>query len=423
MSIFNLKQSPSELSSVNSGISKMSYLQHAPTRDVTGQNFSNGQISFKFSLSGQQWWLPSRTYLRLRARFSAGDNPLAALADAALSMDLMANMFQSCEFRIQDKTVSKVSDFVAQVDSLNTRLNKSKSYIDSIGSATNSWEALSSSRLSSVTTFREFIWTPPLSVFGITEALPAGDYELILTPYNRAALGKRLVESKTNVDEGVAATDFAFVIEDLYLYVAEVMGPRSDNMSYYLDLDNIRCQSDVIKNRSFQAKTFNVSPSTYALTVAYQDGRVGTDTVLSSTKFKSAKDTIAFDDRHEELNLNRMYIQFAGQSVPSPDAAPSFDANSDRTVQRYLETQLNSGSLFDTGGSETLDEFHERGSYYHFVIPRDGSDRSTAVQVHQGFAAGSEVDNMRVLLFDHYKSVARVQIREGRVYSVDVEEA
>jgi hypothetical protein len=30
---------------------------------------------------------------------------------------------------------------------------------------------------------------------------------------------------------------------------------------------------------------------------------------------------------------------------------------------------------------------------------------------------------MRVLLFDHYKSVARVEIRDGRVVNVDIEEA
>jgi hypothetical protein len=42
--------------------------------------------------------------------------------------------------------------------------------------------------------------------------------------------------------------------------------------------------------------------------------------------------------------------------------------------------------------------------------------------VHQQFD-GADVKNMRVLLFDHSKQVARIKVSEGRVVDVQVEDS
>jgi hypothetical protein len=156
--------------------------------------------------------------------------------------------------------------------------------------------------------------------------------------------------------------------------------------------------------------------------VAYQDLRAGENTALSVSKFKSY-DNAAAPATSEELKLNRFFINYAGQNLPAPDADPSFLAGNDYTVQRYSETQMYSGAYFDTGGSESINDFHERGAYYYFAWPRDGTDRSTRVNVHQGFAVGADVANMRVLLFDHSKQVARIRVQDGRVVDIQIEDA
>ena len=104
------------------------------------------------------------------------------------------------------------------------------------------------------------------------------------------------------------------------------------------------------------------------------------------------------------------------------DAAPEFKAGTDYTTQRYIESQIYSGAYYDTGGAETIEEYHERGAYYYFSWPRDGTDRSTRVNVHQQFD-GADVANMRLLLFDHSKQVGRVRIQDGRVVDVQLEDA
>jgi len=162
-SIFNLATSTDELSSANQGTSRLDYEQHPPTRDVTGDNFPNGAIHHRWQTSGQKWWLPSRSYMRMRVKLTKNNGAPLDLADqVAPNYGLMANLFQSCEFRMNDKTISRVSDFLPQVDALETRLSKSRSWMKSIGVATNWWNDDFKERLSEVSVDGvELANTPP----------------------------------------------------------------------------------------------------------------------------------------------------------------------------------------------------------------------------------------------------------------------
>ena len=517
-SIFDLKTSVEELSSTNEGTSRMEYDQHPPTRDVTSNNFANGAIHFRFQTSGQKWWIPSRSYIRTRIQLTrANGDPLVSADDIAPNMALMANLFQSAEMRINDKVVSRVSDFMPQVDALEQRLTKSKSWLDSVGDVTNFWNSSQSIRQQEVSSdgaliknespniatettvgdlaigfaaantvaytattgvvtfaagagaappntdvaFRvgdffvmtttaapgalnvrcrviavaanltmtvsaeipaniaasagirfsrvrvnppaaapfskrvgyfETCWCPPLSLFKVGHALPSMRAELILNPQTATSYQKRGIESALGVGSknpilpGGVGGDFKLNIVDMYLYCATVEGPRADDITYLLDLEQTRCQAEKIDNPGLQQKNFDVSPSSYALSCAFQDLRCGEVTSLSASKFKTYN---AAADRAQELNLNRFFINYAGQNLPAPDADPSFlpqdlsvapggggpgnGSGVDYTIQRYTESQIYSGAYFDTGGAETIEEYHDRGAYYYFSWPRKPS--------------------------------------------------
>ena len=253
----------------------------------------------------------------------------------------------------------------------------------------------------------------------------------MLNPQTATAFQRRAIESilgqasKNPTLPGGAAADYKVKIVDMYMYCATVEGPRADDITYLLDLEQTRCQSEKIDNSSFAQKNFDVSPSTYALTACYQDLRAGENTAISASKFKSYDNGgggLIPAGTSEELKLSRFFLNYAGQNLPAPDADPQFVAGKDYTIQRYSETQIYSGAYFDTGGAETIEEWHDRGAYYYFSIPRDGTDRSTRVNVHQQFD-GADVTNMRVLLFDHSKQVARIRVQDGRVVDVQIEDA
>jgi len=555
-SIFNLKTSTDELESSNYGVSKDLYEQQAPTRDVTFANFPNGSINFRWQTGATKWWVPSRTYLRFRMSITQiltvsgttfRDLPLNVnSADICPIMNQCAALFQSAEFRINDKTVSRISDYLPQIDTLNTRLNKSKAWIDSVGASTNWWQENFQIRQENVTfngeidstdtlgeesrdelgydaahtvtlvgatgvltfalggstvalpsitdtwkvddiialevvgignlelrvtalnpagvaqtlvvqgwnsnigagnykfvrktkrgkenasrkvTDYEIIWTPPLSIFKVEHAIPACRCELILNPQTSSVYKKAVCES--SVTDKTPGSDYDFAIRDMYLYVNTLEGARVDNLTYYLDLEQISCQAESLVGAvNFGQKNFDVSPSTKALAVAFQDSRVGTNTLFSSTKFRSYN---ALPEADETLKLNRMFVNYAGVSKPQIDADPEYvdyvanigsadTPGRDFTTQRYIETILNSGSYHDTGGSETLQEWQNRGPYYLFNWSKDGNDRSTRVAVHTGFANGTILNNARLLLFAISSQVAKVVIQNGAVTDVSLED-
>lgn len=538
MSMFDLKTSVAELSSANEGMARMEFQQLPPTRDITNNNFPNGAIHFRWQTSGLKRWQPSKSYIRMRCQLGKANGTQLDLADGiAPNMGLCASLFQSMEFRINDKTISRISDFVPQVDALETRLTKSRAWLESIGASVNFWQADQKERLLSVASdvssevkseiitesvdivgagftaattvaisadtgvltfgvagntsqfvpgdvvevdavggklrltvsdvltgttllisesktrqiaaavlpFRrirqivssvddtrkmnyfELVWQPPLSIFKVNEALPSGKYELVLNPQTASVYQKAAIESLVDKTANTGTTgapsagsNFIFNVVNMYMYLHTTEGPREDDITYLLDLTQTRCQTDKIDNTSFQQKNFDVSPSTYALSVAYQDLRAGTNSVVSSSKFKSYNTAI---NSEEELKLERFFINYAGQNLPAPDADPEFVAGKDWTTQRYTETHLYSGAYFDTGGAEDIKEWQKRGPYYYFKWPRDGTDRSTRVAIHQKFQNGTDVANARVLLFDHSKQVARVRVQGGRVVDVQVEDA
>lgn len=521
-SLFSLKQDSSQLMDANQGISRMTYDQETPTRDVTTTNFPNGAIHIRWQVSGQKWWVPSRSYLRLRCKLSkVGGAQLTKADGIAPNMGLGSSLFQGAEFRINDKPVSKIGNFMPQIDALETRLHKSRAWLGGVGNSTNFWDNDISARISDVAsdgivasktdelslvtrvllgfdptttvaytdatqllTFAtgtipdvrvlfppgsqirftaalggapagsvfvvqsapsattltitynliggdiaaatrnfskvvpgvvgravdefEVIWTPPLSIFKVAHAMPCGKYELILTPQSASNYQSYAIESLTNKSY---TTDYNFTVNSMIMYINTVEGPRADDMTYLLDLQETSCQSARITTTAFHQKTFDVLPSTTALTVAYQDLRAGSDTRVSSSKFKSYNVAI---DSPEETKLSRFNINYAGSTLPSPDSEPTFTARIDYTLQQYIDTQLYSGSIFDNGGSESLQEFRSRGAYYHYAIPKDGTDRSTSVAVNQQFT-GANVDNMMVLLFSHSRKVARIQIKDGNI--------
>lgn len=544
-SIFDLKTSTNELSSANAGTSRMLYEQHPCTRDITGNNFPNGAQHFRFECAGQKWWIPARSYMRLRYTLLDGNGDQLEIEDGiGPNMFTMSNLYQSGEFRIADKTVSRVSDYMAQVDALESRVNKSKSWLDSVCRASNNSEADAIERINKVSsdgyklkaqsglvpvqsatnilnlkslnradigldplnnlafangantvtfaanggaaplidqklkcgdiivfpiainnlnantpvtvvnidsptviqishTFaadvgaavvdfdvyyrntedsrgissQELIYQPPMSIFKIGHALPSGKYELVLNPQTAQAYQKRFIESILADKAPGAGQDFQLNIVDCFLYIATVDGPRADDLTYLIDLEETRCQVNTVNGAStgLQQQNFDVSPSTYALTMAFQDERAGQLTQYSASKLKVQNDV--------ELNLVRAYLNYAGQNKPQPDADPQYSVGDavDYTTQRYADSLLHTGGYFDSGGAEEIEEWQDRGAYYYFSWPRDGTDRST--RVNTNFQFNPAAPNSRVLLFDHYKAVARVQVSDGRVVDVQVEDA
>ena len=563
-SIFDLPQSIGELPALNQGMSRLTYEQVPPLKNIQGTSFPGGRIEHRFEVSGNRWWIPSRSYIRLRANFTNGDGtPITISDDKAPNMGLMGNMFQSMEFKISQKVVSRISDRVAQVDALYNRLNYSKAQIDAWGQSTNWWdpdfkfrsnqisvdglevkddsgyplavreagattetatevgfndgglntvqwtlathlftfaagagavpnilntqllhvgdlyvpnanpagtyliEAINSATTMTATRINgaepanvaarnlaagdlftraasqannkspqrsnlEFIWRPPLSIFHCPYALPAGRYELSMIPQNSAEYMKKAIESlvediaQDSSLSGVDRDQIRFDVVDLNLYIATTEGPRVDDLTYMLDLEDINCQVENVTGGGFQQKNFDVEPSTTALTVAWQSQSAGLNTLFSQSKFKfPSLGANAADYPSGELALKRFFIRYGLDQKPSPDFDPNYQSNGvtassiSYITELYAETQLYSGQKFNEGSPESQQDWIDRGAYLYFAWPRDATDESTRVNVNFQFDTDiTIVDTARLLLFNHYKNVAMITVKSGRVTDV-----
>jgi len=429
--VFRLKDSVDDLSSANEGMSKYSYDQIQTSSGTgTGATFSNGQLRFKWEHSSNKWWFPSKSYLQMRFSLTKGDGAKLDAVTVAPNMNICANVFQQAEFQIGGKTVSKIGEYLSQVDALKKRTSKSKAWLDGVGASTllMQHEQTTRNTLAQEKKSYEITWQPPLSIFDV-DVLPGGMYELILTPESIANFQKFATEQiygAAAIAPGDTDATFKFNVDQIFFYVCSAEADRLDDKEYYIDLQACKMS---IGQGSIGANTqqqFDVSPSTNALTVAFQDKRAGFEPQASRSKFRAnaQPNNAANAFVPAELSLNRLFVQYAGQSQPVPDADPKFDADTDNTVRRYTESIMNSGLYWAEGSAESITDFHERGSYYHFNYPKDPTDKSTRVSVYSGFGTPSagNLANVNLLLFEHYKQIARIVLSQGRVVDVRLED-
>ena len=546
MSIFNLASSADQLPSFNANMSRMIYEQYPPLRGVAGNAFPGSLIDIRFELNGVRWWNPSRTYLRMRAGLFQADGitPVALADDVAPNMGLMANIFTSAEFYIGNTVVSRITENMAQVDAMDKRLNKSKSWLDSAGKM-NWWQPRFSQRQALVSsdgvlnsdvplvpaapvaisrldagfdaltttawtqatrilTFNlgnvnvitgpgqlgvgdvlimngagnfgggdryeitailttttvqantqnvafppnvaaevddftiikvrvdniseqrggfEMLWQPPLGIFKVPHALPSGQYRLVLNPKSVDAYERDAIESILGEKQaGAGAGNFRFIVTDLHLYVNTVESDRVDDKVYFMSLNETRCQLDTVgNNQSLQQRFFDVSPSSYALAVAFQDQNATNSSLRSASKFKIRAGPTT--PGGADLYLQRFYLNYGGVNRPQPDASPSFTSPLNYLSQMYANTALYSGQYFSPGGPESEDDWRIRGPYYYYAWPKDGHSESTRVTVNFAFGQLPGVDAANCLLFDLSRKLVIVTIKGGRVTDVQQQDA
>ncbi len=300
----------------------------------------------------------------------------------------------------------------------------------------------------------ELIWQPPLGFFDRMQALPPGAvWTIEFDPENVNQFQIGAVESTNPIlpvgGAGLRvqppppsvsiAGDFAFSVDQMYFYAYTVEQARFDKGQYYLDLQSVRCQQENMAtgSTSLIQKNFDVSGKTNALTLAFQDQSVGTNTLFSRSKFKIRPGLPAAGGGSnalggQELLLTRFYLQYNNKSKPSPDFDGKYvcqDGNnlvaqSNNLTQRWTDSMLQAGGFMTEGGSESFKDWISRGPYYHFSWPKDATDNTTRVNLNYQFEQAFEPanSNHKVLMFNWYRNAIHVVHENGQVKSVTKEE-
>lgn len=422
------------------------YLQVSPTRNIQGANFSNGVQVYRWAVDDNTFWHPKDSYFRIRVSLTKdGITPLDLADKTALNMGFIAELFQSLAFSINGVVINRVADFVPQIDLLDKRYRHSADWLNNFGRSTALYnpdfaarQALTASDVAGVMTASalEFDWYLPMGIFHCAP-LPCGDYQVSMVPQPNSVIQARAVQVPIETPQPAAAP-YVFSVVDAYFMVrTTAYGEPIQAATYMLDMEQIQCQAESIQPGSgVQQKQLEAQESTKALIVALQDQRAGTDPLYSASFFKLYDDPQIrrpggppFVGFSPELQLSRLYIEYAGETKPQPDWVGGVGVYAggfyDFTNQLYMESFSNAyRERMGTCGMspESKADHVARGSFYWFNWKKQPGNFSTRVyaNIQMASPAPGGVDNNRLLLFCVYSTVAQITVHGNRAVDVRV---
>lgn len=115
-------------------IKSSNYQEIQPERDVSGDNFSKGQINLNWTMDSASYFNPFRSFLKIRfklyKRVGSANVDLKRSDKIAPSMFMPDNIFQQIRMNINNQSVSEITDYVPQVSSLKQRMSMSEEQLN-----------------------------------------------------------------------------------------------------------------------------------------------------------------------------------------------------------------------------------------------------------------------------------------------------
>lgn len=148
-SIFNLPSSQDEIR-VPEQVIKVSTRKIIPKSSSKRDAFPGSDITFDFTLSGNQHWLPSRSFVVVRDSMYIGRTVAAAANtpdqpilsdDLAPSLNLQDNLWDGCQLTIGGFSLGSRTKLAPQISAIAKRTMKSASWLDGVGRSAHTWES------------------------------------------------------------------------------------------------------------------------------------------------------------------------------------------------------------------------------------------------------------------------------------------
>lgn len=431
--IYDLKTNESQLSQ-GKPYGDLMYQQISSTRQVGGDDASGnpywikGNIEFRFEIGSNQWFDPSKTFLRVDVNLTkAGGAQLdGATPDVAPVMDTCAVLFDRIELFINEKSIEVLeSGSIDVVDIVKRRLDRTFDWLNSgPGQSNNNYASQFDVRKNvyNVATNTEagtgqtLTWKLPLSLFdGVLNKsyMPVGRYMIRCSPHTEYR--KRAVQSL--VADRSPVTDYKFSITNAELFVPIVTGIRLSDMIYLLDLEKYNVQkTTVANNTSLQKITFQVPPSTFKCAVFFQAANAGANTLTPATNFIT--DSPSNPATNYQKFVESLYVDFKGLIKPAPQVIESFAVNGFQgDGYRYEYTYANS----DNENPESRTDYELRGNMLFIDWSADSSNKATGMTVFCKFSTAPGT-NTNLCVMTWSRAVSRIQIQDSAVINVSTED-
>ena len=425
MSLFALPIGPSAPSH---GVTGMFYNKTEPNQPLrSDQGFGSQRISFQLNPATNQWWLPSRSYFRIRVSLAvrnAADDDYVSISSADKAYDLYpaygmgSRLFNQVAFQIGSTTVCSVANNLPQVDALHKRTTLSRAQLeqsDGLYQANKEERRNQFTREVDTTQSYELIFQPPLGISDVQHAMPASNYmfTFVANPnFLRDVVDGDGVERTPDLPPTPSTNGYVFRVESMVYYAAMVQGPDSADQKFSLNMRQISCQALNMSQASnaLQLRNFDTSSDTTALAIAFQNSAEG--------NADGGKGLFVITNG-DQKNLTRWYVSFDSSVYPQEQNEDFITAQQSYITQRWRDTHSQTGLIFSPGGAEYLESWlDESGPYYYMNWPRVQSS-ATRVQVNAELNSATPFD---VLLLSVVDSSFLVRSQDGKVKKVELAE-
>jgi hypothetical protein len=253
------------------------------------------------------------------------------------------------------------------------------------------------------------MWQPPIGIFDEDKPLGSGDYRLELNPNQNYKTA--VMQSFQEYLPGTADS-YEFNIKNVRFYAYTIKDDLSPSGTDILHLTEMALYQKTSQGATSNLE-FTVPSSTQALSVFVQSAKTGSLTTLPPSRFK------LLDDSEEDMRS--LQLTYGNVTKPSVQWDSQKLGYVDRLQQRYHDMLLESGQLWDVGGSESFEAYLYRGMHNTYAFVRDKDDRSTQVSLRMNFGSGTAVSapsEVNIVICAHYQRTVSVTTDRGFVTDV-----
>jgi hypothetical protein len=393
---------------------------------VSGTSFAQGLKDFKFSVGQGYGFIPSQSYFRVEIKVTASDLAPDIASTTVFADGCIGNMFNDIYFNIGGQTVSSITTGLPQCDILKNRLTKSSAYNDTIG-VTQEFQASFAKRTTNLASNstdmdavnskgrnqRMFIWQPAIGIFDVSQPLGAGEYDIQLNPsqdYIKAAIDTYNVDVDGKA-VGIAVGNVNLLIVDMRFYacLVRVNLPASGVETLHLMEMSVH-SANAPKGTIDINEEVSVPSSTRAITLFLQDQLAGKTTSVPPSKFHLAGYNI------EAIGLENYQIQYGNITKPTVRYESNYTPDILSMQQRYINSALESGQYFNPSGFESLDEYMERGPFFHESFVKSADNLATRAQITAKYKKMSR--DARLFIVAHNSRTVQVTRQNGLVTDI-----
>ena len=268
---------------------------------------------------------------------------------------------------------------------------------------------------------RECCFKTPLGI-SYTDEMPPGKYAFKMRGYSIQEFGKRLIESRIadkTVGTSTVGGDYRIDIKEFFYqpYIVQSDKRMDDNPNYKKTVKMYELKKKKIKSDSEDLE-FTIAGKANAIGFVLQDGRVGSQSLYSSSVFKAYDNIGIVGGLRIDNNLKQYQIKYSGLTIPEVAQEDNiYDPRTNQCTQSWIETYKNSGAYYYEGGMETEAQFLQRGNIWYWQVPRDQNSYATDLTMKLRFQ-GDVGLHMNCILFYTYYKTFQMEIKNGSIKSV-----